>query len=174
MRRPASAAGRKNSSSAPCARGKAADGSNLYPAFPYPSFTKISDQNLKDLYAFLESVAASSYAPPDNEMGFPFNQRSLMGIWNALFFDNARFEPDPVSIGRMEPRRLSGREPGSLRHLPYTAQRPGRFTNRSGPERRDVQRQSGRRQKSGRGPQSTLRLRMTDWPRGRKTISHRT
>lgn len=74
--------------------GKSADGSNLYPAFPYPSFTKVSDQDLSDLYAFFQSVAPSNYSPPENEMGFPYNQRTLMGVWNALFFDNARFEPD--------------------------------------------------------------------------------
>lgn len=74
--------------------GKSADGSNLYPAFPYPSFTKISEQDLKDLFAYLKSVAPSSETPPDNDMGFPFNQRSLMGVWNTLFFENARFESD--------------------------------------------------------------------------------
>ncbi len=74
--------------------GKAADGSNLYPAFPYPSFTKVSEQDLKDLFAFLESVAPSTYSPPENEMGFPFNQRGLMGVWNALYLENERFELD--------------------------------------------------------------------------------
>jgi mono/diheme cytochrome c family protein len=74
--------------------GKSADGSNLYPAFPYPSFTKVSEQDLKDLFAFLKSAAPSSYSPPDNDMGFPFNQRSLMGIWNALYLENERFEGD--------------------------------------------------------------------------------
>ncbi|MEQ9112436.1 MAG: cytochrome c [Rhodospirillaceae bacterium] len=74
--------------------GKSADGSNLYPAFPYPSFTKVSEQDLKDLYAFLKSTASSSFTPPDNDMGFPFNQRSLLSIWNALYLDNERFEVD--------------------------------------------------------------------------------
>ncbi|MEQ8736071.1 MAG: cytochrome c [Rhodospirillaceae bacterium] len=74
--------------------GKSADGSNLYPAFPYPSFTKVSEEDLTDLYAFLKSTASSSYTPPDNDMGFPFNQRSLLSIWNALYLDNERFEVD--------------------------------------------------------------------------------
>ncbi len=74
--------------------GVSADGSNLYPAFPYPSFTKVTEVDLKDLYAFLQSTAPSSYRPPENEMGFPFNQRSLMGIWNALFFVSSRYVAD--------------------------------------------------------------------------------
>ncbi len=74
--------------------GKSADGSNLYPAFPYPSFTKVSEQDLKDLFVFFKSVVPSSYIPPENEMGFPFNQRSLMGVWNMLFFKSERFQED--------------------------------------------------------------------------------
>ena len=74
--------------------GVAADGSKLYPAFPYPSFTKVTEKDLKDIFAFLKSVAPSSSSPPENEMGFPFNQRSLMGIWNAMFFDSGRFSAD--------------------------------------------------------------------------------
>ena len=74
--------------------GESADGTKLYPAFPYPSFTKVSKADLKDLFAFFKSVAPSSYAPPENEMGFPFNQRALMGIWNALFFDSERYVAD--------------------------------------------------------------------------------
>ncbi|MDE0799485.1 MAG: cytochrome c [Rhodospirillaceae bacterium] len=75
-------------------KGKSADGSNLYPAFPYPSFSKVSVQDLTDLFAFFKTVAPSSDTPPDNDMGFPFNQRSLLGVWNYLFFDGARFEAD--------------------------------------------------------------------------------
>ncbi len=74
--------------------GVSADGSNLYPAFPYPSFTKVSDADLKDLFAFLMSTAPSSYQPPENDMGFPFNQRGLLGIWNALFFDSGQYVAD--------------------------------------------------------------------------------
>lgn len=74
--------------------GVSADGSKLYPAFPYPSFAKVSEADVKDIFAFLKTVAPSSYTPPANEMGFPFNQRALMGIWNALFFEGERFVPD--------------------------------------------------------------------------------
>lgn len=74
--------------------GVSADGRNLYPAFPYPSFTKVSDADIKLIYEYLKSVTPSSYRPPENEMGFPFNQRGLMGIWNALFFEEGRFTED--------------------------------------------------------------------------------
>lgn len=72
--------------------GVSADGSNLYPAFPYPSFTKVSESDVKAIFAYMKTVAPSSYQPPENDMGFPFNQRGLMSIWNALFFEEGRFE----------------------------------------------------------------------------------
>lgn len=71
--------------------GVSADGSNLYPAFPYPAFTKVSETDLKDIFSFLKTVTPSPYNPPENEMVFPFNQRALMEIWNFLFFDEGRF-----------------------------------------------------------------------------------
>lgn len=70
------------------------EGKHLYPAFPYTAFTKVSDEDLVDLFAYMKSVAPSSYAPPANEMGFPFNQRGLMAVWNTLFFEPTRFTPD--------------------------------------------------------------------------------
>jgi mono/diheme cytochrome c family protein len=69
------------------------EGKHLYPAFPYPSFTKISDEDLAELYNYIKTIEPSNFEPPQNEMGFPFNQRGLMAIWNALFFKNERFTP---------------------------------------------------------------------------------
>jgi mono/diheme cytochrome c family protein len=40
--------------------GRAPDGANLFPAFPYPSFTKISDADLRDLWAYLRSLPPSA------------------------------------------------------------------------------------------------------------------
>ncbi|MCB2107384.1 MAG: cytochrome c [Rhodobacteraceae bacterium] len=71
-----------------------AEGEHLYPAFPYPSFAKITDDDLTALYAYLKTIPASPAKPPENEMGFPFNQRGLMAVWNTLFFDGAPFQAD--------------------------------------------------------------------------------
>jgi mono/diheme cytochrome c family protein len=69
-----------------------ADGVHLYPAFPYTAFTKISDADMAEIFNYIKSVPASAYTPPANEMGFPFNQRALMGIWNSLFFEPGTFK----------------------------------------------------------------------------------
>jgi len=74
--------------------GIGADGEHLYPAFPYTAFTLITDEDMAELFAYIKTIPASSYAPPANEMGFPFNQRSLMSVWNTLFFEPGRFVTD--------------------------------------------------------------------------------
>src|SRR5258706_15379351 len=39
--------------------GRRPDGANFFPAFPYPSFTRMNDADLKDLCAYLRSLPAT-------------------------------------------------------------------------------------------------------------------
>ena len=73
--------------------GIAAEGYRLFPAFPYTSFTQMSDADVDALYAYLRTVMADEYQPHAND--FLFKQRWAMAIWNGLFFRPARFQPDP-------------------------------------------------------------------------------
>ena len=70
-----------------------AKGKHLYPAFPYTSFTRLSDADLAALFAYLKSLTPSSYRSPVNALRFPYNQRWLLGLWKWLFFDELRFTP---------------------------------------------------------------------------------
>jgi mono/diheme cytochrome c family protein len=72
--------------------GVAADGSRLFSAFPYTSYTRITDADVAAIYAYLRSLEPVRYIPPDN--AWPFGQRWALGIWNAAFFDRGRFVPD--------------------------------------------------------------------------------
>lgn len=67
---------------------------HLYPVFPYPYFTKISDADVTALYAFLRTMPTVKFSAPANEMKFPFGQRSLLSIWKSMFFKEERFLPD--------------------------------------------------------------------------------
>lgn len=71
------------------------DGRRLYPVFPYTSFAKMTDEDLRSVFEYLRGVAPSDARGPENELSFPFGQRWLLGIWNALFFNEERFEPNP-------------------------------------------------------------------------------
>jgi mono/diheme cytochrome c family protein len=68
------------------------DGAHLYPAFPYTAYTKLSDEDVSALYAYLKIVKPANKQAPENDMSFPFNQRWALGIWKAMFFDEGRFQ----------------------------------------------------------------------------------
>jgi mono/diheme cytochrome c family protein len=71
------------------------DGASYFPAFPYPSFTKIADADLRDLWAYLRSLPPSARASEPHDLRFPFGWRWLLWIWKWLFFDAGPFAPDP-------------------------------------------------------------------------------
>lgn len=71
-------------------------GMNLYPAMPYPSYAKISEEDMRALYAYLmQGVSAVRQDNLPADMGFPFNQRWGLALWNFAFLDKQPFQPDP-------------------------------------------------------------------------------
>lgn len=70
------------------------DGRHLYPAFPYPSFTKTSDADLEALYAFLMAQPAVTATAPPSRLTFPFNVRPLMAGWNLVYNRSGEVAPD--------------------------------------------------------------------------------
>jgi mono/diheme cytochrome c family protein len=69
-------------------------GEHLYPAFPYPSYTLLSRDDVLAIKAYLFSLKPVANAAPDSELKFPFNQRWLMVFWNLLYNPDHRFRPD--------------------------------------------------------------------------------
>ncbi|ANN76854.1 cytochrome c [Bordetella flabilis] len=65
--------------------GVARDGHLLYPAFPYPHFTRMSDQDIKDLYAYVMTRTPAKAPPRDNDLVFPLGYRPLIAGWNLFF-----------------------------------------------------------------------------------------
>jgi len=75
--------------------GRRPDGANYFPAFPYPSFTKINDQDLRDLWAYLRTLAPSNRASQPHDLGFPFGWRFLVTVWKWFFFTPGPYLPAP-------------------------------------------------------------------------------
>ncbi len=73
--------------------GVARDGSHLFPAFPYDHFTKVSDDDVKALYAFLMTRPGVAQTPPPNTVPFPLNVRLLQAGWKLLYFKEGRYQP---------------------------------------------------------------------------------
>lgn len=74
-------------------RGIAPDGSRYYPAFPYTSYTLLTDQDVLAIKAYLFSLKPVKQANKPNTFAFPYNQRWLMTIWAGLFNPDHRFRP---------------------------------------------------------------------------------
>ena len=70
------------------------NGTRLYPAFPYSAYTLLTRNDVLAIKAYLFSLKPVHYRPPENDMMFPFNQRSLMGLWNVLYNPAQRFQPN--------------------------------------------------------------------------------
>ena len=77
-------------------RGVRRDGANLYPAMPYTSYAKFTEEDAHALYLyFTQVVKPVEQHPSPTELPFPMNIRASMMAWNLLFLDTATFMPDP-------------------------------------------------------------------------------
>jgi mono/diheme cytochrome c family protein len=74
--------------------GVSRDGSHLFPAFPYDHFTKVSDDDVKALYAYLMTRPPVRAPALANTIPFPLNIRALQEGWKVLFFRSGRYRPD--------------------------------------------------------------------------------
>ena len=75
--------------------GRGPDGSPLYPAFPYTSYTRITDEDLGALWAYLRSLPPVRKPSHPHQLSFPYNIRASLNVWQDLFFEPSRFRPDP-------------------------------------------------------------------------------
>lgn len=75
--------------------GVAKDGHRLYPAMPYPSYAKMSEQDMRALYDFLmKEVAPVNQANLPDEIEGVRDVRWAMGIWNVLTTPDDPYEMD--------------------------------------------------------------------------------
>lgn len=74
------------------------DGSSMYPAMPYPSYARMSDQDVQALYAYfmygVEPVVSGNRA---TDIAWPLSMRWPLGIWRKSFAPAAAVKPvDPA------------------------------------------------------------------------------
>ena len=75
--------------------GERPDGASYFPSFPYPSFTQMTDEDVRDLWAYLRSVPANARANQAHDLRFPYGWRTLVSIWKWLFFKPGPAAADP-------------------------------------------------------------------------------
>jgi mono/diheme cytochrome c family protein len=75
--------------------GRGHNGKRLYPAMPYPAYTKMTDDDVLAIRAYLATVAPVSNVVVSNQLPFPLNIRLAMAFWNGLNFTPGRYRPNP-------------------------------------------------------------------------------
>lgn len=77
-------------------KGTSPTGEHYFPAFPFVSYGHAKIEDIRDLFAYLKTLAPVSGKAPDHDVPFPFNVRRNIGIWKWLFMDDRPFVPDPA------------------------------------------------------------------------------
>ena len=72
-------------------RGVAPNGSHYYPAFPYASYARMTEQDVVDLFAFIKTLPSVEGRASENDVSFPFSVRRGVGLWKTMYFSD-----DPV------------------------------------------------------------------------------
>jgi mono/diheme cytochrome c family protein len=72
-------------------------GKRIYPAMPYPAYAKVSDEDLQDLFAYLQTDIAPNPSPSRKaDISWPLTMRWPLALWN-LAYDKAKpFQPEPA------------------------------------------------------------------------------
>jgi len=73
--------------------GRARDGRYLYPAFPYPHFTKTNRADSDALYVYLHSLPATHQPNVAHALAFPFNTQLALAGWRLFFFRPGQYAP---------------------------------------------------------------------------------
>src|SRR5689334_16234841 len=71
------------------------DGKRLYPAMPYPSYTKMSRDDVDAIRAYLQTLEPVRNAVESDKLPFPLDIRAGMRAWDKLYFTEGEFKPDP-------------------------------------------------------------------------------
>jgi mono/diheme cytochrome c family protein len=74
-------------------KGRGRNGTRLYPAMPFTYYTKLTREDALAVRAYLNTVRAVYNPVNPNQLPFPFNIRTSMAVWNALYFQPGPFQP---------------------------------------------------------------------------------
>jgi mono/diheme cytochrome c family protein len=75
-------------------KGTSPSGVHYFPAFPYTSYQHAKVEDVRDLFAYLKTLAPVAGSAREHDLPFPFNIRRNVGVWKFLFMDGKPFAPD--------------------------------------------------------------------------------
>ena len=75
--------------------GLSPDERHYYPAFPYVSYTRMTLEDLRDLWAYLRTIPPVTNRTAGHRLAFPYSVRPGLGLWKLLFLEPGRYRRDP-------------------------------------------------------------------------------
>jgi mono/diheme cytochrome c family protein len=78
------------------------DGAHYYPAFPYTSFTGITDRDLADLWAYLRTLPPHARVNRPHDLKWQYRWRPALAVWKWLYFTPGPFVSDPRRPANVE------------------------------------------------------------------------
>jgi cytochrome c553 len=74
--------------------GRGKDGRLLYPAFPYPNFTRVSREDSDAMFAYLRTLTPVKRQNRAHALSFPYRTQVALAAWRALYFRPGSYVPD--------------------------------------------------------------------------------
>lgn len=75
--------------------GERPDGSAMYPACPYTSYTHVERDDIDAIHAYLSQVPGVEKRQPDHRLDWPYGYRSLLGLWQWRYFEPGALAAKP-------------------------------------------------------------------------------
>jgi mono/diheme cytochrome c family protein len=71
------------------------NGRLLYPAFPYPNYTRVTREDADALFAFLRSVPPQRQPNRPHALRFPYDSQAALAAWRLLYFKPGVYAAQP-------------------------------------------------------------------------------
>lgn len=75
--------------------GRSRDGRLLYPAFPYPNYTRVTREDSDALFAYLQSLPPVARANQPHALRWPYGTQPALAVWRALYFTPGQQQHQP-------------------------------------------------------------------------------
>jgi mono/diheme cytochrome c family protein len=75
-------------------KGTSPAGQHYYPAFPYTSYQRMKQDDVRDMFAYLRTLPSVKGKVRDHDLPLLFRLRRSLGMWKFLFLDGREFAPD--------------------------------------------------------------------------------
>ena len=78
--------------------GQSPNGEHYFPTFPYTAYSKMTDQDIMDLWTFWKTLPSSDAFISDHDLPFLFSSRRNIGVWKTLYMSD-KFVSSEVDRG---------------------------------------------------------------------------